>query len=215
MKKIIYILFILHLAQSAFAQNTAQPIFKYLGKLAQDPPTCSLETPVKYFNTVSKRERFCARTDKFEYTTPDGKLVGSFAKASLPTLGVYAGDRVRVTDSTRGIWRYDGAKWIPEDAGRRINILDFCDSAAVNNSPCLQSAIGVLESGGGGTIVFPAGYTFKLAAQINMLAHHGITFEGTNSNSEENGTTTNIECTMAGSTPCFSMPSMHGVGRKC
>lgn len=126
-----------------------------------------------------------------------GGVRGSFTKAALPMSGVSAGQLARVTDSTRGIWRYDGAKWIPQDGSRKINIMDFCDPASADNTAGLQAAIDTASSLGGATIEFPAGYTFSFASVLTFTDRHSVTLEGSNSYRQESATA-NLRFTGAG-----------------
>ncbi len=137
-----------------------------------------------------------------------GGVIGNYTKAGLPTSNVATGARARVTDSTKGIYRYDGSKWIPEDAGRRINLLDFCDPAANDNSSCLTTAMNALGAGGG-TIVFPDGYTFK-AASVDLSGRKNITLEGS-AGKRLQTSTVNLELTTAGAGAGINMASSQGV----
>lgn len=111
-----------------------------------------------------------------------GSYAGSYAKSSLPTVGVTSGALAKQTDRTRGFVRYDGTKWIPVAPGNEISILDFVtDPAAANNAAGIQAAIDEAHNMGGATIVFPADYTIKFTAPINVNSKYNIAFRGTNS----------------------------------
>lgn len=205
----IAILFATNLLTRAQTVSTSQPTFKYLGKLAADPATCTVSTPVQYWNTATKTFRYCSATNTWA-DVGGSPFVGNFAKAALPTANIRAGSRAVVTDSTRGIWRYDGTQWVPEDLGRRISALDFCNPATASDcSAGLQTAINTLHALGGGTVVFPAGYTFKFTS-LNFNYKYNIIFEGTNTHYYE-GSTPNLEYTGAGAGVGINLASSYSI----
>lgn len=141
-------------------------------------------------------------------TTGLAAASGSYTKAALPS-GVANGTLARVTDSTRGLWRYNGTVWVAEN-GRRVNALDFCDPATVIDCTSrLQAAIDALQAIGGGTIVFPAGYLFKFASTLDLRGTTGIGFEGTSSVNQTTSAV-NLEYTGSGSTRAIDIRSSFG-----
>lgn len=135
------------------------------------------------------------------------KFAGSYTVDTLPKIGVNAGDTATVTDSTRGIWQFDGKKWIPKD-NRRANALDFCNPATTDDCTAgLQAAIEALAKLHGGTLVFPAGYTFKFASPLDLVNHSSITFEGTVT--KGHGGTINLLYTGSGANAAFNMLSSY------
>lgn len=145
----------------------------------------------------------------FGQTSTAVSYLGAYTLATLPTTGVNTGDVATVTDSTRGIWQYDGTKWIAKD-GRRPSALDFCNPATTSDCTSgLQAAIDALSALDGGTIVFPAGYTFQFASQLNLVDKRDIAFEGTVTKGS-NGTT-NLLYTGSGSSTAFDMRSSNEI----
>lgn len=115
-----------------------------------------------------------------------GGVMGSYTQESLPTTGTSAGSLALVTNKNRGLWRYDGAKWIAVDANNRVNLLDYCTPVGTSdNTACINAAIQDVNTRGGGTIVVPQGYTFYHSGTISLDSTFNVSFEGANTSKHD------------------------------
>jgi hypothetical protein len=128
-----------------------------------------------------------------------------YATAGLPS-SPFAGSLARVTDETRGLWRYQD-RWMPQQPGRIVDALDFCDTSLSDNTSRLQAMIDAVAALGGGTIIFPA-ETIRFASQLNLVNKYNISFIGTSG--RHTSSPVNLEFTGSGSDSAFKMESSSG-----
>ena len=137
-----------------------------------------------------------------------GGVFGSYTRAGLPTPGI-PGRNARVTDSTRGLWTDTGTKWIPLGAGY-ANVLDFgaVGDGRTDDTAAIQAAINSINRIVGGTVYFPAEYTFNCSSVLNMDGKWNLTLLGGSTRGGNIGFP-NIRYTGGGSTPFMSLRSVN------
>lgn len=123
------------------------------------------------------------RNGTFEVTLADGSrvtlgaldvayfLADAYAKASLPSSGLAAGQLARVIDNIRGLWQFQGSQWFGV-AGEWLNVREFgaTGDGSTNDTTPIQAALDAVPSLGG-TVYFPPGTYIVSATNLTPKAN--------------------------------------------
>ncbi len=188
-----------------------QQIKEYVNSIVGDGTTPFASQPVVGKTALSVNPALSTFPIAYGVNDPAvPKFRGQVTKTQLDALtDNLAGQTAKLTDKDKGAWRYNGARWVPVDSGRKINVLDYCDPTALDNTAALQSAINYLDAQGGGTISFPAGYTITCSGQLDSASKNNVQLVGTNTNAYI-GSTVNLLFTGTGSGSFIDIRSANG-----